>query len=72
MPRRKIELDIKVETMRECLRLVDVAAIVRKHGVSKQAAYNWYQRVLEALPDLLVDKTPGRKPAAEKPTPPPL
>lgn len=72
MPRRKVELEVKVETMRECLRLVDVEAIARKYGVSKQAAYNWYQRVLEALPDLLADKTPGRKPAAEKTTPPPF
>lgn len=72
MPRRKVRLEIKVKAMRECLRLSGVEDTMRKYGLSKRAAYNWYQRVLAALPDLLADKTPGRKPAAEKTTPPPF
>jgi hypothetical protein len=61
MPRRKIELKVKVEAMRECLHMADVEDISRKYGISERAAYNWYARVLEALPDILADDKPGRK-----------
>jgi len=71
MPRRKIELEVKVEVMRECLHMTDVEDISRKYGVSERAAYNWYNRVLEALPDILVDDKPGRKPKSKaEPAPP--
>ncbi|HDQ74116.1 MAG TPA: hypothetical protein ENN19_18785 [Chloroflexi bacterium] len=69
MPRRKVELEVKVEVMRECLHMADVENISRKHGVSERAAYNWYTRVLEALPDILADDKPGRKPKAESAPP---
>ena len=72
MPLRKVELEVKVEVMRECLRLMDVEDIARKHGVSKQSAYNWYQRVLEALPDLLAEAQPGPKPEAPTTASPPF
>jgi hypothetical protein len=61
MARRKIKLITKVKIMRENLRLLDAKAISRKYGVSERAAYNWYQRVLEALPDILADVSPGPK-----------
>ena len=61
MPRRKVNLDVKVAALRESLRLANVADIVEKHGLSKQALYNWYRKVLEALPDILADDKPGRK-----------
>ena len=60
MPRRKVKLDTKVAAMRESLQLTNVAEIIRKRRLSKQSLYNWYQRVLEALPDILADESPGR------------
>jgi len=61
MPRRKIKLNTKVAAMRASLRLTNVAEIIRKRRLSKQSLYNWYQRVLEALPDILADEPPGPK-----------
>lgn len=68
MPRRKVKLDVKVAALRDSLRLVNVADIVEKHGLSKQALYNWYREVLEALPDILADEKPGRKSKSESET----
>jgi transposase-like protein len=62
MPRRKIMLNAKVAAMRESLRLMNVEDIARKHKLSKPALYKWYHEVLEALPDILADERPGRKP----------
>jgi transposase-like protein len=72
MPRRKIELEVKVEAMRECLHMADVKDISRKYGISERAAYNWYARVLEALPDILADDKPGRKPKPKAESAPPF
>ncbi len=72
MPRRKVKLDVKVAALRESLRLVNVADIVEKHGLSKQALYNWYREVLEALPDILADEKPGRKSKSEADSNPPF
>ena len=72
MPRRKVKLNVKVAAMRESLRLVNVAEVVDKHGLSKQAVYNWYREVLEALPDILVDNKPGRKSASKAKSSPPF
>jgi transposase-like protein len=69
MPRRKIELEIKVEMMRECLHMADVENIARKYDVSERSAYNWYTRVLEALPDILANDRPGRKRKADTESP---
>jgi hypothetical protein len=62
MPRRKIKLNTKVAAMRASLRLTNVAEIVRKDRLSKQSLYNWYQRILDAWPDILADAPPGPKP----------
>ena len=72
MPRRKVKLDTKVAAMRESLRLANVAAIIYKRRLSKQSLYNWYQRVLEALPDILADNRPGRKSKTKSESPPPF
>ena len=72
MTRRKIRLDTKVATMREGLQLVNVADIAREHGVTEQSVYNWYNRVLEALPDILTDEKPGRKAKAPIESAPPF
>ena len=72
MPRRKVKLDVKVAALRESLRLANVAETVEKHGLSKQALYNWYREVLEALPDILADDKPGRKSKSEADSAPPF
>lgn len=71
MPRRKIDLDTKVEFMREGLHLVDLKALLDKYDISERTAYNWYREVLDALPDILANETPGRKsPSKAEPAPP--
>ena len=72
MARRKIKLVTKVKIMRENLRLLDAKAISRKYGVSERTAYNWYQRVLDALPDILADVSPGPKPNDQDKSVPPF
>lgn len=72
MPRRKNELEVKVEVMRECLRMAEVENIARKYGISERAAYNWYRKVLEGLPNILVDDKPGRKPKQKAESAPPF
>jgi hypothetical protein len=72
MPRRKVKLSTKVKVMRENLRLIDAKGIPRKYGVSERAVYNWYQRVLEALPEILADEAPGRKPKPKAESAPPF
>ncbi len=72
MPRRKVKLDAKVAAMRESLRLMNVEDIACKHKLSKPALYKWYHEVLEALPDILADERPGRKPKAKGEATPPF
>jgi transposase-like protein len=72
MPRRKIELDVKVKVMRESLRMANVKGVSRQYGVSERSAYNWYNRVLEALPDILTDDKPGPKPELKAESAPPF
>ena len=72
MPRRKVNLDVKVAAMRKSLRLTNVTDIVQEHGLSKQVLYNWYDKVLEALPDILTDDKPGRKPPSKADSAPPF
>jgi len=61
MPRRKIDLHTKVQAMRECLHLKDVAAIAHKYHVSERIAFIWFAQVLEHLPESLQETKPGRK-----------
>jgi len=72
MPRRKIKLDVKVRVMRESLRLSGIEDVRRKYGVSKRSAYNWYREVLAALPGILADDKPGRKPKSKADAAPPF
>jgi hypothetical protein len=72
MPRRKVKLDTKVRFMRENLRLTDIEDSLRKYGISERSAYNWYQKILEALPDILADEKPGRKPKPKADSAPPF
>ena len=72
MPRRKVELDVKVAALRESLRLMNLEEVMNKYDVSKPAMYNWYNEVLEALPHILANAKPGRKPrsGADESAPP--
>jgi len=72
MPRRKVELNVKVAAMRESLRLMNLEEVLHKYHVSKPAMYNWYHEILEALPDILANAKPGRKtsPRSEEAAPP--
>jgi hypothetical protein len=72
MPRRKVELDVKVAAMRKSLRLTNVADTAHKHQLSKQSMYNWYHKVLDALPDILADDKPGPKPELKAESVPPF
>ncbi len=72
MPRRRVELDVKVAAMRESLRLINLEDIMGKYHVSKPAMYNWYHEVLDALPDVLADDKPGPKPQSKAESAPPF
>jgi len=72
MPRRKVKLDAKVAALRESLRLTDVDSIARKHQLSRPALYKWYHEILEALPELLANKKPGRKAKSQADAAPPF
>jgi hypothetical protein len=61
MPRRKVDLDTKVQAMRECLHLEHVEATMRKYHLSERAAFNWFAQILERLPDILQNESPGPK-----------
>ena len=72
MSRRTIKLDVKVDVMCDSLRLVGLEDVLRKYGVSRRSAYNWYREVLEALPGILADDKPGRKPNSQADSAPPF
>jgi hypothetical protein len=72
MSRRTINLAVKVNVMRDSLRLMGLEDVLRKYGVSRRSAYNWYREVLGALPDILADDKPGRKPKPKADSAPPF
>lgn len=61
MANRKIQLDVKVRAMRECLRLENVEATMRKHQLSERSAFRWFEQILERLPEILKETKPGPK-----------
>ncbi len=61
MARRKIDLATKVHAMREGLHLENVAAIAQKYQVSERIAYQWFEQILERLPEILSESKPGPK-----------
>jgi hypothetical protein len=71
MPKRKINLDVKVQAMRECLQLAEVESVMHKYHLSKRSAYNWFDQILERLPEILQDAKPGPRPPRRSSTAPP-
>jgi len=71
MPRRKVDLDTKVQAMRECLHLTDVEAVTHKYHLSERTAYSWFAQILERLPDILQNESPGPKRQSDTLTAPP-
>jgi hypothetical protein len=61
MANRKIQLDVKVQAMRECLHLDNVEATMRKHHLSERSAFRWFEQILERLPEILKETKPGSK-----------
>ncbi len=61
MANRKIPLDVKVQAMRECLRLEQVETTMRKHQLSERSAFRWFEQILERLPEILTETKAGPK-----------
>jgi hypothetical protein len=61
MSKRKIDLDVKVQAMLECLQLHNVEEVVHKYGLSKRVAYYWFEKIKDHLPEILEASKPGRK-----------
>ncbi len=68
MTNRKVKLDVKVQAMRECLRLENVESVMRKYGLSERSAFRWFEEILEQLPEILQPEKPGPKPQRHAPT----
>ncbi len=73
MANRKVELDIQVQAMRECLCLdaKRVQAVMRKYDLSERSAFRWYEAILEQLPEILRTEQPGPKGQAHESVVPP-
>ena len=61
MTNRKVNLDVKVQAMRECLHLENVQSVMRKYHLSKSSAFRWFEDILEQLPEILQTEKPGPK-----------
>jgi hypothetical protein len=62
MANRKVKLDVKVQAMRECLRLENAQSVMRKYGLSERSAFRWFEEILEQLPEILQPEKTGPKP----------
>ena len=71
MANRKVELNIKVQAMRECLRLANVQAVMHKYDLSERSAFRWFDAILEQLPEILPTEKPGPKNSAPEVSVPP-
>jgi len=65
MSNRAIETEIKVKALEQCLTLQNVEQVAAEVGVAPNSIRNWFNdKVLPALPAILVNETPGPKPSA--------
>lgn len=61
MPKRKIDLGVKVQAMLECLHLQDVEAVTQKYDLSKRSLFVWFNKIKDHLPETLQEAKPGPK-----------
>jgi len=61
MPKRKIDLDVKVQAMLECLHLEDVETVTEKYDLSKRSLFVWFDKIKNHLPEILQEAKPGPK-----------
>lgn len=67
MCNRAIETEIKVKALEQCLTLQNVEQVAAEVGVAPNSIRNWFDnKVLPALPAVLVNETPGPKPSNPK------
>lgn len=58
-----IPVEVKVQVMEECLRLVDVEEVAARHGVNPDSVRYWFKQKLKPkLIDILANEKPGPKP----------
>ena len=70
MSNRAIETEIKVKALEQCLTLQNVEQVAAEVGVAPNSIRNWFDnKVLPALPAILVNETPGPKPSAAEALP---
>lgn len=67
MSKRKIDLDVKVQAMLECLHLQDVEAVTEKYDLSERSLFVWFSKIKEQLPEILQEAKPGPKEAPPRP-----
>jgi hypothetical protein len=72
MARKALDTNSKVEAMRQCLCLRDVDEVMSEYGFSKRSAYNWFNRILERLPEILENDKPGPKAEPKQESAPPF
>ena len=65
MCNRAIETALKVKALEQCLTLQNVEQVAAEVGVAPNSIRNWFHdKVLPALPAILVNEAPGPKPSA--------
>ena len=65
MCNRAIETALKVKALEQCLTLQNVEQVAAEVGVAPNSIRNWFHdKVLPALPVILVNEAPGPKPSA--------
>ena len=64
MGNRAIEIAVKVNALERCLMLQNVEPVATELGIAPNSIRNWFtDKLLPALPTLLVNETPGPKPS---------
>ena len=66
MPKRKIDLDVKVQVMLECLHLQDVEAVRQKYDLSRRSVFVWFDKIKEQLGEILQEAKSGPKEATPR------
>jgi len=63
MPKRKIDLDVKVQAMLECLHLQDVESTTQKYDLSRRSLFVWFDKIKDQLAEILQEAKSGPKEA---------